>query len=149
MTPNDGLHRDTDPDAVDLTWALRDCSGLVPEDRVDWRTFHARLAMRAELSLARLRHPGVVVASGQGRTLPLRRQPAPPVTRPWWQHAAHWSRMVVDSAVAAGAALVGVIRLTPKEMASHAGDVVSGVRSTSRRSRSWSPIPSCATSSRR
>ena len=125
MTSNDGLLRDSDPDAVELTSALRNCSGPVPDDCVDWSAFHVRLAMRAELSLVRLRHPGVVVAPGQGRTLLLRRQSAP-VTRAWWEHAARWSRTVVGSAVAAGVALVAVIRLTPKEMASHAaGDVVS------------------------
>ena len=125
MTPNDGLLRHTDPDVIELTSALRISSGLVPDDSVDWSAFHARLAVRAELSLARLRHPVVVVASGQGRTLPLRRQPAP-VTRAWWQHAARWSRMVIGSAVAAGVALVSVIRLTPKEVASRAaGDIAA------------------------
>jgi hypothetical protein len=123
--PTDGLLRDIDPDAVELMLALHNSSGLVPDDRVDWSAFHARLAMRAELSLARLRHPGVVVAPGQGRTLPLGRHRAP-VTRAWWEHAARWSRMVVGSAVAAGVALVAVIRLTPKEVASHtAGDVAA------------------------
>ena len=86
--------------------------------------FHARLAMHAELSLARLRHPGVVVAPRQGRTLPLGRHAAP-VTRAWWEHAARWSRTVVGSAIAAGIALVAVIRLTPKEMSRTAGDVAS------------------------
>ena len=124
MTSNDSILRDTDPDAVELTWALRNASGLVPDDRVDWSAFHARLAMRAELSLARLRHPRVVVAPGHGRTLPMRRQPAP-VPRAWWEHAARWSRVIVGSALAASVALVAVTRLTPKEMTSHVGgDVV-------------------------
>ena len=125
MTPNDALLRNSDPDAIELTSTLRNFSGLVPDDSVDWSAFHARLAMRAELSLARLRYPGVVVAPGQGRTLPLRRQRAP-VPHAWWEHAARWSRMVIGSAVAAGVALVAVIRLTPKEMASHTvGDVAA------------------------
>ena len=125
MTPNDGLLSDIDPDAVELTSALRNSSGPVPDDLVDWSAFHARLAMHAELSLARLRHPGVVVAPRQGRTLPLGRHAAP-VTRAWWEHAARWSRTVVGSAIAAGIALVAVIRLTPLEMTSRtAGDVAS------------------------
>jgi len=125
VTPNDGLLRHTDPDVIELTSALRISSGLVPDDSVDWSAFHARLAMRAELSLARLRYPGVVFAPGQGRILPLRRQRAP-VTHAWWEHAARWSRMVIGSAIAAGVVLVSVIRLTPKEVASRAaGDIAA------------------------
>ena len=56
----------------------------------------------------------------------MRRQP-PPVTRAWWEHAAQWSRVIVGSALAASVALVAVIRLTPKEMTSHAGSGMVGL----------------------
>ena len=57
----------------------------------------------------------------------MRRRPVP-VTLTWWEHAARWSRVIVRSALAAGIALVAVIRLTPKEMASHArGEALAAV----------------------
>ena len=119
MQPRRSSRGLVDLDAVDLAHVaavLRDASGTVPYDRVDWDTFHRRLAARAELPLARLRHPYVVTVATRrrDRALPLRR-PATSAARPWWEHAARWSRLTVSSALAAGIALVGVIRLTPKD----------------------------------
>jgi len=91
--------------------ALLQSSGRVPYDDVDWEAFHARLAAAAELSLARLRHPHIAVASRplatNGASLPL--------AMPWWYHAARWSRLVVAGSVAAGIALIIVVRASPKE----------------------------------
>ena len=130
MQPRRSTRGLVDLDAVDLAHVaavLRDASGPVPYDRVDWDTFHRRLAARAELPLARLRYPYLVTVAThrRARALPLRR-PATSAARPWWEHAARWSRLTVSSALAAGIALVGVIRLTPKDGAAGAdGSVVA------------------------
>lgn len=93
--------------------ALADASGRVPYECVDWDAFHARLAARAELSLARLRHPHLA-------PLPLvpattTREKAVPATLAWWQYAARWSPLIVSASVAAGIALIMVVRASPKE----------------------------------
>ena len=49
--PNDDRYRE----------ALRAAGRLVPDESVDWQAFHARLAARAELPLARLRYPHLAV----------------------------------------------------------------------------------------
>ena len=94
--------------------ALIDASGPVPYERVDWEAFHSRLAARAELSLARLRHPRLVpVLSGRSVRAPasdLR------VALAWWEYAARWSRIVVSASVAAGVVLIMVVRSSPKEV---------------------------------
>lgn len=94
--------------------ALFRASGPVPFDDVDWPAFHARLIERAELSLARLRHPHVS-QSAAGRRIPHTAPGAVPLA--WWEHAARWSRHVVAGAVAASVALIMVIRASPKEAA--------------------------------
>jgi negative regulator of sigma E activity len=95
--------------------ALGSASGHVPDDNVDWEAFHIRLAARAELPLARLRHPHSIVqaeAPGPTRQMPLR------VGTRWWEHAARWSRLTVSASVAASIALMIVVRTSPKETAS-------------------------------
>ena len=72
--------------------ALREASGGAPARAVDGDAFHARLAERAALPLARLR--------GAGRAAPF--PSAPPA---WWEYAARWARMGLPVAVAAGVAL--------------------------------------------
>ena len=94
--------------------ALLEASGPVPEEQVDWTEFHATLAARAELSLARLRHPQLAERS-PGHLVVALASDAPAVL-PWWQHAARWSRLVVSASVAAGIALILVVRSSPKEM---------------------------------
>jgi hypothetical protein len=98
--------------APDHVSALVDASGRLPE--VDWDAFHARLAARAELSLARLRYPHVG-AQTSARPLSPRLLPLP-TTLPWWEHAARWSRLTITASVAAGIALVAVVRMSPKEV---------------------------------
>ena len=90
---------------------LRDAGRLVPDDSVDWAAFHIRLAARAELPLARLRHPHLAVEPEPDR--PARQLP-PRATR-WWEHAARWSRLTVSASVAAGIVLTMVVRMSPKE----------------------------------
>jgi hypothetical protein len=94
--------------------ALLHASGRVPEDAVDWDAFHTRLAARAELSLARLRYPRVAAHAS------VRHHPAPsrerPLSVPWWEHAARWSRLVITGSVAAGIALIMVVRTSPKDV---------------------------------
>ena len=92
--------------------ALGDASGPVPYERVDWTEFHATLAARAELSLARLRYP-YLAAHSTGRLVVALASDAPTLT--WWQYAARWSRLVVSASVAAGIALIMVVRSSPKE----------------------------------
>ena len=106
-----------DIDALDLTVALRAASGTVPDEHVDWDAFHRRLSARAELSLARLRHPLTAVPAPTGvvRTMPIRRAPRR-VQAAWWEHTARWSRLTIGSALAASVGLVAVIRLTPKDV---------------------------------
>ena len=93
--------------------ALLRASGRVPDDLVDWDAFHARLAARAELSLARLRHPQVAARVSVLRGLP--GSPGRRGTIPWWEHAARWSRLVVAGSIAAGIGLIMVVRASPKE----------------------------------
>jgi hypothetical protein len=94
--------------------ALFRASGPVPFDDVDWQAFHARLGERAELSLARRRHPHVAPTDAD-----IRIAYTGPATVPlaWWEHAARWSRPIVAGAVAAGVALIMVIRASPREAA--------------------------------
>ena len=94
--------------------ALVEASGPVPYEQVDWTEFHATLAARAELSLARLRHPHLVVRSPRRLVVQLAKDA--PATLAWWQYAARWSRLVVGGSIAAGTALVLVVRSSPKEM---------------------------------
>ena len=93
--------------------ALADASGAVPYDRVDWDLFHARLAARAELSLARLRHPHFAPRPLVRATIA--RTNAAPAALTWWQHMARWSPLIVSASVAAGTALIMVVRASPKE----------------------------------
>ena len=89
--------------------ALVDASGPVPAREVDWPAFHVRLRARAELALARRRHPHLVpLADAKPLT---DRQPA----LAWWEHTARWSRTIVTASVAAGIALIMVVRASPKE----------------------------------
>ena len=55
-----------DVDALDLMVALRAASSAVPDEHVDWDAFHRRLSSRAELPLARLRHPLTAAAATAG-----------------------------------------------------------------------------------
>ena len=114
-----------DVDTHDLMAVLRRTSGTVPDEQVDWDAFHRRLAARAELPLARLRHPPAIatVVAGPVRAMPIRRNP-PRAQSAWWEHAARWSRVTVSSALAASVALIAVIRLTPKDVVDHAGGSV-------------------------
>ena len=95
--------------------ALADASGSVPYERVDWDVFHARLAARAELSLARLRYPHLAPRPLVRATTP--RVKAAPVALTWWQYTARWSPLIVSASVAAGIALIMVVRVSPKEAA--------------------------------
>jgi hypothetical protein len=100
--------------ASDYASALARASGHVPTDDVEWETFHTRLADRAELSLARLRYPRLARAhAGRGVELPIR----PAAALAWWEHAARWSRLTVTGSIAAGVALVMIVRASPKESA--------------------------------
>jgi hypothetical protein len=90
-------------------------SGVVPADRVDWDAFHRRLAARAELSLARLRYPHLAADSdARPDTITVLTLPSPK-THPWWEYAARWSRLTVTASVAAGIALMVIVRNSPKE----------------------------------
>jgi hypothetical protein len=91
--------------------ALADATGPVPYERVDWDVFHARLAARAELSLARLRHPHL---APRPLVRPARAQTAPAVLT-WWQYMARWSPLIVSASVAAGIALIMIVRASPRE----------------------------------
>jgi len=94
--------------------ALVDASGPVPYERVDWTEFHARLAARAELSLTRLRDQHLAARSPSRLVVALASDT--PATLAWWQYAARWSRLVVSGSIAAGIALIMVVRSSPKEM---------------------------------
>jgi len=93
--------------------ALIEASGPVPYERVDWTEFHATLAARAELSLARLRHPHLAEHPPSRLVVALAND-APVLA--WWQYAARWSRLVVSASIAAGIALIMVVRSSPKDM---------------------------------
>ena len=93
--------------------ALTEASGPVPYDRVDWTEFHATLSARAERSLARLRHPHLAEHSPNRLVVALATDA--PATLAWWQYAARWSRLVVSASIAAGIALIIVVRSSPKD----------------------------------
>jgi hypothetical protein len=106
--------------------ALGKAGGHVPDENVDWETFHIRLAARAELPLARLRHPRRAVRvekQSAARQLPLR------ATTRWWEHTARWSRLTVSASVAAGVALMLVVRTSPKE-ATETSDTAASIVAT-------------------
>jgi len=111
----DRLAVDADDMTPSVAAILLEASGRVPDDQVDWAAFHRELAARAELALARLRHPkvaGVTPATNRRsivRALPLR------ATYAWWEPAARWARLSVTVSVAAGIALTIVVRTSPKE----------------------------------
>jgi len=94
--------------------ALVAARGRVPYERVDWDAFHARLREGAELPLARLRYPHLSVRSSHTAS-PRPPQHARPIA--WWEYAARWSRLIIGSSIAAGIALVAVVRNSPKELA--------------------------------
>jgi hypothetical protein len=89
--------------------ALHDVSGRIPYEHVDWEAFYRRLAARADLALARHRHPHLVWLDRAESVID--QQPA----LAWWEHAARWSRAIVTVSVAAGIALIMVVRASPKE----------------------------------
>lgn len=45
--------------------------------------------------------------------------------RAWWEPAARWSRVAVGAALAAGTALIAVIRTAPKEFAEGSARIVT------------------------
>ena len=107
-------HDDTGERALGYMDALFRASGPVPFDDVDWQAFHASLVERAELALARLRHPHVAPTDAEIRIAYTSHAPLPLA---WWEHAARWSRHVVAGASAASVALIMVIRASPKDTA--------------------------------
>lgn len=102
----------TNAAAARYTMALRDASGRVPDHDVDWEAFYTRLCVRAELELARLRYPQVASLSST-RAQQARQADSAPLA--WWEHAARWGRTIVAASVAAGIALIMVVRASPKE----------------------------------
>jgi hypothetical protein len=128
-------HDSGDVSPWDLGTLLLAVSGPVPDENVNWSAFHTRLSIQAKLPLARLRHARVggdrVVAVVRRTTpIPIRRRVTPARSRPWWQHAAQWSRVTVGSALAASVVLVAVIRLTPKESVDAVTQVVATATAT-------------------
>lgn len=99
--------------AVTYVVALLRESGPVPCDDIDWPAFHATLCERAELALARLRYPHVARASSARKS-----RPSLPPTLPigWWEYTARWSRLTIIASAAVAAALIVVVRASPKEM---------------------------------
>jgi len=87
--------------------------GRVPDEHVDWDAFHARLRERAELPLARLRHPRLGVRPTH---VPSARPAERTKSIAWWEYTARWSRLIIASSIAAGIALVAVVRSSPKEL---------------------------------
>ena len=111
--PERSLHDGDSHGALDYAEMLRRAGGPVPEEHVDWEAFHKRLGARAELPLARLRLPRLAPTTPARPVSP--RTHARPVRRAWWEHAARWSRRIVSVSVAAGIALVAVVRTSPKD----------------------------------
>lgn len=100
-----------------LEIALLETSGRVPDEFVDWDDFHDRLEARTALPLARLRvRRGAMVRHVRPvpaqEPMPIARASTP--VRHWWEQAARWSRVTVSASLVASAALVAVIRITPK-----------------------------------
>ena len=106
---------DDGSDSIGYETMLRVVRGRVPEDAIDWEAFHTRLSARAELSLARLRHPRLVVARVVTRVHELPRRVETPRPSARWQHTARGSRVVIPGALAASIALLAAIRTMPKE----------------------------------
>ena len=113
-TPDRPFRRPRHDDMPRYSRALVEASGPVPYHRVDWTEFHATLAARAELSLARLRYPHLATRSPSSLVVAL--ATSAPATLTWWQYAARWSRLVVSGSIAAGIALMMVVRSSPKEV---------------------------------
>ena len=113
-TPDRPFRRPRHDDMPRYSRALVEASGPVPYHRVDWTEFHATLAARAELSLARRRHPHL--ADRTPSRLVMTRAKRAPATLAWWQYAARWSPLVVSGSIAAGIALMMVVRSSPKEV---------------------------------
>jgi hypothetical protein len=107
------LYRAGSERATSYARVLVDASGPVPYERVDWDEFFAILAARAELSLARLRHPDLATPSTGRKVVALAIDT--PAALAWWEHAARWSRLVVSASIAAGIALIMVVRNSPKD----------------------------------
>ena len=131
MTAEPLGHDSGDVSARELDAILLAVSGSVPDGSIDWNAFHRRLSLRAELPLARLRHPrlgdaGVVAVVRRTTPTPIRRV-TPVRSRPWWEHAAQWSRVTVGLALAASVVFATVARLTPKESADARTQVVASV----------------------
>ena len=115
MSPPDRPFRHpTNNGPTSYTRALVEASGPVPYEQVDWTEFHAALGARAELSLARLRHPHLAARSTRRLVVALANDGSPTLT--WWQYAARWSRLVVSASIAAGIALIMIVRSSPKEI---------------------------------
>ena len=102
-------------DSVAYETMLRSVSGAVPDHAVDWDAFHTRLSSRAELGLARLRHPRPALAVVTTRVHEFPRKVPAPRQPAWWQHTARWSPVVVPGALAASIALIVAIRTMPKD----------------------------------
>lgn len=94
---------------------LRAVSGEVPDAQVDWDAFHRRLAVRAGRPLAHL-HIMQGDLSGSTRRGGRSVRAAAPLAggEPmWWEYAARWWRVALPLALAAGVALVVLIRSGP------------------------------------
>lgn len=113
-TPDRPSRRPTSNGTTSYSRALVEASGPVPYEQVDWTEFHAALGARAELPLARLRNPHLAARSPGRLVVALATDVSPTLT--WWQYAARWSRLVVSASIAAGIALIMVVRNSPKEI---------------------------------
>jgi hypothetical protein len=114
-TPDHSLYDTEAESRSNYSRALADAGKRVPYEDVDWNAFHTRLAARAELSLARLRHSHLVLRPAVRTATP--RELVMPVALTWWQYTARWSRLIVSASIAAGIALIVVVRASPKESA--------------------------------
>ena len=113
-TPDRPFRRPMHTGTTSYSRALVEASGPVPYDRVDWTEFHATLVARTELSLAGLRHQHLAALSPSRLVLALANDAPPTLT--WCEYAARWSRLVVSASIAAGIALILVVRSSPKDM---------------------------------